>query len=114
MLGVCLMKFNITIESFTPRCRNTLRGFCSIKVDELHLIINDIGVHIRDGRSWVSLPSKPFLRNGEAVVDDTGKIKYLPVVEFDNAAVRNAFSDRVIEALIKYDPRALECRESAA
>lgn len=103
-------KLTLRIESFTPHCKNTLRGFATVTVSELHLIINDIGIHTKNGHSWASLPAKPWVKNGEAVVDDTGKIKYLPILEFDNNAVRDAFSTAVVKALLEHDPRALICK----
>lgn len=108
------MKMTIKVEDFAPRHNNnnSLRGFASIRIVELHLIVNDVGVHSRDGRRWVSMPARPWLK-GDAVVLVDGRIKYSPVIEFANTKVRAAFSDAVIKALLEYDPRALECRGAA-
>lgn len=71
-------------------------------------------MHEKNGKAWAQLPSRPWLRNGQVVTDDEGKVQYSLLFEFDSAAVRAAFSDAVVRAVLAFDPRALECREAAA
>jgi hypothetical protein len=52
-------KLTVRVESFTPRCKNTLRGFATVKIAELHLIINDVAIHTKNGQTWAQLPSRP-------------------------------------------------------
>ena len=105
-----MSKFTVRIECFTPRCKNTLRGFAMIKIEEPHLFVHDVAVHTKNGQTWAQLPSRPWVKDGHTVVDGDGKPKFFPVLEFDNAAVRDAFSAAVIKALLEHEPRALECR----
>jgi hypothetical protein len=54
-----MSKFKIKIECFTSRHRNTLRGFAMIKVEELHLLVHDVAIHVKDGVTWAQLPMRP-------------------------------------------------------
>jgi hypothetical protein len=60
------------------------------------------------------LPARPWVKDGQVVTDEDGKAKYTPLFEFDSAAVRTAFSDAAVAAVLRFDARALQCRESAA
>jgi hypothetical protein len=100
-------KLSVVIETFTPRVANTLRGFCTIVVPELHL--HDIAVHTKGDSRWASLPAKPQVgRDGTVRKDNRGKPLYSPVLEFTDRETRDAFSHRVIEALEKFAPQAFD------
>lgn len=107
-------KLSITCIGFRPCCRNTLRGFADVRIEQMHLILHELAVHEKNGKAWAQLPSRPWVKDGQVITDDAGRVKYTPLFEFDSAAVRTAFSDAVIRALLVHDRRALECRESAA
>ena len=108
MLGDGMIS-NLTVRvvAFTTHINNTMRGVCSVEIVELHIVIHGIGVHTKDGRSWVSLPSKPWVRDGQIVTGDDGKPKYFPILEFTDKSTLNDFSAIVIEALRQHNPRAL-------
>ena len=56
------MKFTVTVTDFRPFHRNTLRGFATVRVDELHLTLHEVAVHQHDiGARWVGLPAKPVV-----------------------------------------------------
>jgi hypothetical protein len=101
-------KLTVTCEGFHPLYRNTLRGFASITIHELKLTIHDIAIHEKNESRWAQLPAKPQVRDGELIRDDIGKIQYLPVLEFTSRAVRDAFSERVITALLEFAPAAFD------
>jgi hypothetical protein len=101
----------ISCRGFRPLCRNTLRGFAEIRIDELCLTIRDIAIHERGSARWVQLPAKPQLRDGELVHDSDGKIQYFHLMSFDSRAVSDAFSAAVIRALLEFAPAAFECEE---
>jgi hypothetical protein len=109
-----MSKLSLQCLDFKPLCRNTLRGFTVIRVEQMRLILREIAVHEKNGKAWAQLPSRPWLRNSQVVTDDKGKVQYSPLFEFDSAAVRAAFSGAVVRAALAFDPRALECREEAA
>ena len=67
-------------------------------------------MQVSHGKVWVGLPGKAVLdRDKRVVLDETsGKLKYAPVMQWDNAEVRTRFSDAAIQAIRAYDPHALD------
>jgi hypothetical protein len=106
-------KLTVRCLSWRPLCRNTLRGFATVKVEEMRLAFHEVGVHEQNGKAWAQLPSRPWAKDGQLVRGDDGKVKYQPLHEFDTGAVRSAFSDAVVRVVLAYDPNALRCREIA-
>jgi hypothetical protein len=107
-------KLSVQVESFTPRRSNTLFGFATVFIPEMHLRIFDLSVHEKNGKRWASLPSKPWVdRDGVAKRGDDGKIIYVPTIQFTDFATRDAFSDRVIAALLEFAPAAFDDEAAA-
>ena len=102
-------KLTVKITEFRAVRRNTLRGFATVLIPEMHLSIHDIGVHQHDnGKRWVSLPAKPVLdRDGNPTRTSEGRIEYARLFSFDSRAVSDAFSAAVIAAVVEFDPAAL-------
>jgi hypothetical protein len=102
-------KLSVEVETFTPRRSNTLVGFCSVIVPELHLRISDLSVHEKNQSRWIALPARPWVdRDGVVKRGDNGKVIYIPVIEFTDRPTREAFSDRVIAALLEFAPAAFD------
>jgi hypothetical protein len=79
--------------------RNSLRGFATIKLGK-SLSVKDVAVHCSHGKRWAALPSKPQIdRDGNALKDEKGKVKYVPILEWLDRAVGDDFSNSVIEAI---------------
>jgi hypothetical protein len=107
-------KLTVQVESFTPRRSNTLVGFCSIAIPELHLRIRDLTVHEKNESRWVGMPGKAQItRDGMPRKDERGKILYTPAIEFTNRATRDAFSARVIASLLEFAPAAFDMEDVA-
>jgi hypothetical protein len=67
------------LRRWRPLHRVTLRGFADIELPN-GLRIDDIAVHVRDGRIWASLPTRPMLdQDGRHVFSD-GKPQYAPIL----------------------------------
>jgi hypothetical protein len=107
-------KMTVVCLDFKARCSNTLRGFATVRIEQLRLVVREIAIHAKGDKAWAQLPARPWIRNGQVVTNDDGKVQYSPLFEFDTALVRTAFSDAVIRAVLAFDPRALECRQSTA
>jgi hypothetical protein len=109
-------KATLRCVGFKPVCRGTLRGFASIAFSDLRMTVHGIGIHAHEnGSRWAAPPAQALLRNGIPIRDDKGKVVYSPpLLEFSSAAIRRAWSDRVVAEVLDYDPRAFECREEAA
>jgi hypothetical protein len=102
-------KLTVTCESFHPLVRNTLRGFAEISFAEIRLKVRDVAIHQKGESRWAALPAKPQVKDGALVRDlGTGKIQYVPVMDFDGRAVRDAFSAAVINAVLARAPEAFD------
>jgi hypothetical protein len=102
-------KLVVEVENFKTQRSNTLVGFATVLLPQLHLRIHDLTVHEKNQSRWVGLPAKPWVgRDGIAKRGDDGKMIYAPVIEFTDRETRDAFSTRVIEALLTRFPAAFE------
>jgi hypothetical protein len=108
------MSSKLTIEclDWRPLHRRTLQGFATIRVTEMQLSIKDVALHAKDTSRWAALPAKPILRDDAVVRDEVGKAQYIPVLEFDSRAVRDAFSSAVIKAVLERFPHAFDEEEA--
>ena len=107
-------KLTVQVSGFTPRRSNTLVGFCTVIIPEMHLKIVDVSVHEKNTSRWVALPGKAQIdRNGNVRRDDRGKALYTPTIEFTDRATREAFSARVIASLLEVVPAAFDDEAAA-
>lgn len=95
--------------------RGTLLGFANIHIKEIRLTIRDVALHQKNEKRWASLPSKAQIsKERELIKDSEGKIKYAPVLEFDNKRVADAFSEAVVRAIDAFHAgRDFQIRETA-
>jgi hypothetical protein len=109
-------KVTIVCENFRPIARGTLRGFATIVIPEWRLRLIDVSVHVHEsGSRWASLPSKPQIGRDGQLIKKAGKTQYSPIIELIGGRdVRDAFSARVIEAVLQLDPHAFDVRESVS
>ena len=88
--------------------RNALLGFAKVEFPS-GLILHDVTVLRGQGGPWASPPSKPMVgREGTVMKDETGKTRYVPIIEFASKEARNRWSDEVIAALRAGRPEVLE------
>lgn len=80
--------------------KNTLRGFAKVRMGKA-LIVRDVSVHCSHGKRWASLPSKPITGpDGLPKKDEsTGKIVYVPIMEWADRETADSFSEGVIQAI---------------
>ena len=72
-----MSKLTIRCTGWTPIGKNSLVGKCDIHITELRLSVRGILILESGDLRWVALPSLPMLdRNGVALRDDAGKIRY--------------------------------------
>jgi hypothetical protein len=84
--------------------KGTLRGFAAVKLPN-GLVVNDVVLGESDGRQWAFLPSKAMLdRDGNLLRDPGGRPRYVPVVEWADAALRQEFSRRVVALVCAAHP----------
>lgn len=96
------------VEEFTAIRKNTLRGFAKVRLAS-GMILHDIAIHLgSDDKAWASSPSKAMLdREGQALRDETGKIRYSPVIGFATKQQRDRFSDIIVRAVRESHAEAL-------
>src|SRR5260370_30850414 len=98
----------IQCSKFRSFNRNTLRGFCDIKLVDLDLAIKDVAIHEKNSSRWASLPAKPQLKDGVIVKDADGKPQYMNILEFCCRDRRDEFSEAVITGVLAIAPDAFE------
>src|SRR5262245_12270625 len=97
-------KATLRCIAFKPVGRGSLRGFASVAFLDLKMTVHGIGIHVQNGASWASPPAQALIRNGSAIKDERGKVVYSPpLLEFSGAAVRRAWSDRVVQEVLRFD-----------
>ena len=70
-------------------------------------MISDVTILTGERGPWASPPSKPMIdREGVAMKDDKGKLRYSPIIEFASRKIRDRWSPVVIEALERSHPEA--------
>jgi hypothetical protein len=106
--GEIKMKMTLACTGFTRMRRNTLIGFCEIKVAELQLVIKDIALHEKGKSRWAALPSKPMTKGDVVLKGDDNKIRYVPILQFANREVADAFSAAAIRAVLEHSPDAFD------
>jgi hypothetical protein len=88
------MKHQIDFTCFKPLRKGTLIGFADIVIRDLKLKIHDVTLHEKTASRWASPPGRPWIKDGQLVTDDNGKI-----IEFADRETRNAFSAAVWRAV---------------
>ncbi len=84
-----------------------MRGFAKVLLGSA-LMISDVTVCEKNGRSWAALPAKPTVIDGQHAVDNDGKPRYAPVLEWASSSARNRFSASVVAAVLQSFPAALD------
>lgn len=97
----------VVILEWRPMRRNSLLGFASVQLGALK--IKDVTININTGRKWAGLPAKPMIdKEGNAMRNDQGKIRYVPILEWDTKGAGDRFSESVIVALEEKYPNATD------
>jgi hypothetical protein len=94
---------------FEPCRRNTLRGFATLRFNEAKMTMSGVAVHESHGKRWASPPARPQVdRDGSLIREPSGKIRYFPIIGFDDPDVRTAFSDAAVAAVMRRFPAMFE------
>jgi hypothetical protein len=109
-----MTKLSVRCTDWRPLRKNTLLGFARVQIAELDLTIHDVALHRSHGRLWAQLPSRPWVKDGQVVLGEDGKIQYSPLLEFGRREVRDAFSAAVIRAIEERFPDAFAETEPAS
>ena len=91
----------IEIVSFRKFEKNSLIGFCTVKMTTIGLEIRDCAVQQKDGKKWVNLPSKPYEK-------EDGTTGYSYIIKFTDKDRYFQFQKAVLQELDKYLSREIE------
>lgn len=80
----------VTIDSYKPYEKNTLRGFVDIFLSNVGLHIVGCTHHSKDGREWVSFPAKQYEKDGET--------KWQQTIFFDEK-IHKVFQRQALDAI---------------
>lgn len=95
------------ILDWRPMARGSLLGFAKVESPS-GMIIADVTILTGPNGHWASPPSKPMIgRDGIAMKDAAGKLRYSPIIEFSSKEIRGRWSDAIIEAMQAAHPEAL-------
>jgi hypothetical protein len=98
----------LRILDWRPLRRNSLLGFAKVELPS-GMVISDVTVLTGERGPWASPPSKPMIdREGTALKDDKGKLRYSPIIEFASREIRDRWSAAVIEAMRSAHPEAFQ------
>ena len=92
-----------------PNAAGTVLGFCDIELPS-GLIIKDIRVGVGPKGTFYTMPPADMARDrdGNPMLDEHGKKRWLARVDFRNGEVRTAFQERVLGALRREHPEIFE------
>jgi len=85
----------VRIDASKPYSKNTLIAFIDFTLLEIGLSIKGASIHEKEGKRWVSMPAREYVKDGER--------SWTPIIEFASKEARYAISDSVVAA---YDRHA--------
>jgi hypothetical protein len=89
----------VALLEWRPLKQNSLRGFATVRIGAA-LKVADVTVHCSAGRRWASMPSKVQInKEGVALRDERGKMKYVPLISWMDKGTADRFSEGVIQAI---------------
>ena len=107
------MSHYFVATNWKPLRKGSLIGFVSVSMPS-GITIHEISVLETNGRFWASPPSKPMIdRHGVVMIDDNGKRRFAPFLEFLDRDTRSRWSDSVVAALRAAFPEALAVQAAA-
>ena len=97
----------MTLVEFKPVRKGALRGFCTIRLPS-GLTIADVTICESHGRTWASLPSKPILDRDGRHVEQDGKKRYQPILQWSDRETADRWSAAVVDLVRQHHPDALD------
>lgn len=95
--GVGAGNFTVECRGFKPFEKNTLRAFVTLKISPPGLVVNDICLHTKNGRRWLSFPARPYQQDNTT--------RWLPIVLIEDREVLQQFQAAGLEAIDRFAAR---------
>jgi hypothetical protein len=96
----------MTLETFKALRKGALVGFATVRLPN-GLLIGDCPICTSHGKTWASLPSKPILDRDGRHVEEGGKKKYAPILQWKDRETADRWSVAVVELVREQHPTAL-------
>jgi DNA-binding cell septation regulator SpoVG len=97
----------IKILEWRQHKKDTLLGFAKVELPS-GMVLLDVTILTGERGPWASPPSKPMIdREGAALKDAAGDLRYAPIIEFASREIRDRWSAAVIEAMRAAHPEVL-------
>lgn len=95
-----------TVTNVKPYCRGTCLAFFDVTLPP-GITLRGFSLHERDGKRWAAFPSTPKLDAGGVAERDeqSGKVKYFPIVFIEERALWERFSSWAAEEAFKLLPK---------
>lgn len=77
---------------FNPVNKHTCLGFADVKVSKWGFVINSIALHSKDGKVWVSLPSRQYEKDGVK--------KWSPYMKMEKPEHQREFLRQIQDAIV--------------
>jgi hypothetical protein len=97
--------FSIECRNYKPFTKNTLVAFVTLMVSPPGLTVNDICLHEKNGRRWLSFPAKSYPKDGAT--------EWWPVVVIEDKEVLKQFQSAWLEAIDRFLLQGGESHERA-
>lgn len=88
---------SVKLVSFRSVIKGALRGFAVVEFGGMEIC--DIAVFVKDGRSWVLLPSKMMVGKDGPLKDKDGRQRYSPICRWVSKEDGDRFSVAVCGAI---------------
>jgi hypothetical protein len=99
---------SVKIVEWRALRKGSLLGFSKVQFPS-GLIISDVTILDSGKGPWAAPPSKPMIgKDGAALKDDKGKVRYSPIIEFRDKDTRDRWSASVVDAMRDACPEAFE------
>jgi hypothetical protein len=107
-----MMASRVKLLEWRPLADGSLLGFAKIQFSS-GLIVAEIGIHRTGSKSWAAPPSRPWFKGTELILDEAGKLRWQPLLEFMNHGTRASWSRQCVAAVRAEHPE-LFLQEGAA
>lgn len=85
---------SVEILSFRVFEKNTLRGFVSLRIDPLGIVLHDLTLHEKSDSRWLAFPAK------RSQIDED---RWYPYIEIPDRWTLKAFQRKALEALDRFN-----------
>jgi hypothetical protein len=74
--------------------KNTLQAWIDFTLLDIGLAIKGAAIHEKEGRRWLSLPSREYVKNGEK--------SWIPTIEFSSREAADRITNAVLAAFDEF------------